>query len=185
MRKPRLGQFSLGARPAWGGGEAGLRAAVEPRPCWETAAVGSSRGAAGHWGRGWGERKGKAWEAETGPRKFTFPLVSPRLFNLSPGVTGQAAAPLQRAVPRTVPGKEEEALSRDSATRTSRRHAAGGAPRTCRPPRGQGSGNDSPRGGSAPVAVSLACPQHPRSSPWPRRATCSSCLFCWDLILVG
>lgn len=66
--------------------------------------------AAGHWGWRWGERKGKAWEAEAGPRKFTFPLVSPRLFNLSPGVTGQAAAPLQRAVPRTVPGKEEDGI---------------------------------------------------------------------------
>ena len=65
---------------------------------------------------------------------------------------------------RKVPGKEEEDTCRDSVGRKRRTHGWR-CSQARRPPRGQGSGNDSPRGGSAPVAASLAGRPCPRSHP--------------------
>ena len=102
-----------------------------------------------------GGRRGRLGPAREG----RFRLIPPNLSNLSPGVTGRAAA-----VPRKVPGKEEEDTCRDLVGRKRRTHGWR-CSQARRPPHGQGSGNDSPHGGSAPVAASLAGRPCPRSHP--------------------
>lgn len=117
-----------------------------------------------------GHRRAECWAREEGgaggwarDQEVCFRLVSPCLFNLSPGVTGRVAAPLRRPFPGRCLGRRRTLA--ETRWRGRAAHTAGGVPRTRRPPRSQGSGNDSPRGGSAPVAASLAGLPCPRSGP--------------------
>lgn len=139
------------------GAEAGLRAAWSPGPrggqrCGSSRAL-MDRGvlSAGPGGR-------EAWEAGPGPGR-SLPAHSSNLSNLSPGVTGRAAAPLQRPFPGRCLGRRRKTLA-ETRWGGSAAHTAGGVPRlTVRPAvRGQEM--------TRPVAVLLRRPRHRRLGAW-------------------
>lgn len=90
--------------------EAGLSAAWSLGPRGEQCCV-SSRAPRG-------QRRAEHWAREEGgvggwarAQEVCFQLVPPRLFNLSPGVTGWAAAPLQRPFPGRCLGRRRKTLA--------------------------------------------------------------------------